>query len=455
MSTRYVFWRTPEGKPYRGTDGKHAPVELLAETGRISRVSPDGKVSWVGFAFQRLTLALKLSSVVICPQGEELNEFDAWGILKDALADVIKSLGGNQPLKTTEVLKVADSKAAAHFRKREAPYILVSSLSVESLPFSRAQIAGCRIEALSSRGKYAYPDTAKSTGIPAIAGHIKSSQYQLVRVQTSGRTALEAVDKAFRALNLLRGLLSLFATYGSWAITFGRIRQEPLGVIHTGPVHTLHHPDGELVGDFYWYERVLREDGKLFKPSGGWGEIEKQRRRAMNQLSRLRFRKDIEELIIRYATALDQTDHDVGFLQMWSILEKLTHTTGANYDETLKRTLWIFSDRPVAKDFLECVRLRRNLLVHAARSSEEPDQASYLIKTFIDPHLVHLMSNIFGVESIEEYGQHLSLPTDLNTLRRNRRWAEKAIRFLHKQTTTKAKRNLGTVDRVDGSTLDT
>jgi hypothetical protein len=59
----------------------------------------------------------------------------------------------------------------------------------------------------------------------------------------------------------------------------------------------------------------------------------------------------------------------------------------------------------------------------------EQDQASYLIKSFVDPHLDNLIRNNFNVKSIEEYGQFLSLPTDLDTLKRNKKWYEKAIKF--------------------------
>jgi len=152
----------------------------------------------------------------------------------------------------------------------------------------------------------------------------------------------------------------------------------------------------------------------------------------------LSYRKELEDLILRYAAALDQTDHNVALLQMWSILERLTNTVGAHHDETVRRTVWLFKDKDLARNLLDCVRLQRNLYVHAARSAEKPDQATYLIKTFVDPHLFSLIRNDLKVTSLEEYGQHLSLPTDVTTLHRNKRWFAKAIRILGN---TKGSRN--------------
>lgn len=435
MSKRYVFWRTPEGKPYRGTDGKFAPREALAEFGRTARVN-QGQVSWTGFDVVRLDLAIKLSAAVISPSGEALGEIDAWSIVRPALTEAVKKKGGSHPLEAKEVAQIADRIAGEYFRKPEASYELVSSLSVQSLPFKRARVAGCTIRPLASRRDYAYPDHIDSRGGPVIAKHIQSSRYQPVGVKTRGRSPCAAADRAFRALSLLRGLWSLHATYGSWSMGFGGPRRPPIGVIHTGPIHTLHHPDKALVGDYYWYERAASEDLKLFAPSKGWHKIERFRKWAINRIRILPFGKDIEALIIRYIIALDQSDHDVAFLQMWSILERLTNTVGANYDETVRRAVWPFSDRDLAKNLLDCARLQRNLYVHAAKSAEEPDQVSYLMKSFVDHHLINLIRNDFAVMSLEEYGQYLSLPTDVTTLARNRKWATRAIRFLTSKAPT-------------------
>jgi len=426
----------PNGRPYRGTDGKYAPVELLSAFGKISYVNSEGKMCSTDFFIQRLIVGLKLASVVVCHDGEELNEADAWTILKSALIDVVKKKGGKQPLNTNEVLKAADGKAADFFRTQKAQYLLVSSLSIESMPVTRVGIAGCWIESLLSRRRYPYPACIRSDVYPEITRQIESSKGKLVRVRTSGRTIYEAVDNALHALSLLRGLWLLFAIYKSWSI-FGTAQKKPIGVIHAGPVHTLHHLDGKLATKLFWYERGSSSRRELFQPRYGWKMIEKHRRLAMRRLRRLPFRKDLEDLIIRYVNALDQSDHDVAFLQMWSILEKLTNTIGANYDKTLKRTVWLYNDRRIAREFLECARLQRNLYVHAAHSTEEPDQAAYLIKSFVDPHLVRLIRNDFGVTSLEEYGQLLSLPTDVKILKRDKLWIAKALRIVRKQLAKK------------------
>lgn len=103
---------------------------------------------------------------------------------------------------------------------------------------------------------------------------------------------------------------------------------------------------------------------------------------------------------------------------MWSILESLTDTVGARYDETIKRVLWPFEDRQLSRELLEYLRTYRNQYVHAARSDDNRDQVAMLIKAFIDPHLVALIRNDFQVDTIKEYARCLSLPTSQSELRK-------------------------------------
>ncbi len=432
MAKRYVFWRKPDGKAYRGADGKYSPLSLLNELGKACSVTQKGDVSWPSFAFFRFEAALKFASVVMGPEGDELNEEDSNSIIAASLIDAIKKKGGSQPLTSNEVLKLADVKAAEYFRKPRNHYSLISGLSVTALPFKSIALSGCQIETLSSRKRYPYPERIRRGADLNVKHLLESSRNKPVLVKTSGRTIFEAAHGAFRALNFLCGLWSLYATYGTWSVSFGP-RKDPIGIITSGPVYTLHKPDGTLATDIFWHERTSRAINKLFSPKNGWDRIERNRRRAARRINRLPYRKDIEDLIVRYEIALEQVDHDVAFLHMWSILEKITNTIGANYDETISRAIWPYEDRLIAKEILECVRLQRNLYVHAARSSDTPDQAAYLTKAFVDAHLLRLIRNDFCISNLEEYAQYLSLPTNIGALNQERKRIEKALQIVGKK----------------------
>jgi hypothetical protein len=246
-----------------------------------------------------------------------------------------------------------------------------------------------------------------------------------------GRSIHEGAEKALNALHLLRAIWSLAATMGRWAMRFGGPARRPIGIIHTGPFHTLHLPDGRAADEnYYWYDPDYTGDQELFNGSGRWPQIDKYRRWAMRRFRRLPYRRDLEEVLLRYIDALDQSNPNVSFLQMWGILEKITNTVGAQYDETIKRATRVYgkADRLLMKDLLGTLRLRRNQYVHSGKNNQESTDVSFLVKSFVDPHLGRLIQNQLSFQSLQEYGEHLALPTDIKTLKRMRKWSAQALR---------------------------
>ena len=441
MVKRYTFFRMPSGKPYRGTDGKFIPNHLLSEIGTTATLNSEGSVQWANINITKFRVSLRSAIIVLDPSGEDLNESDSWNIVWEALIAILKRAPG-KPVDPTVLTLESDKLAAAFFRKPLMKYVLISSLSITDLPAKTMRVWGCTVSSLESRVKqFPLPNILSSHMLASpFSDHLKSSRYRLVKVSTEGRSIQSATDNALNSLNLLRGLWSLFATYGSWTMRFGSPPRKPIGVIHTGPIHTLHFTDGRPVNDdLYWYEPSYTQEQELFKSSNRWEQIEKDRRWAMRKLTVLDYRSDLKALLIRYAVALDQPDMEAAFLLMWSILEKITNTIGTNYDEMIKRTIWSYTsaDRPLAQDILESIRHRRNQYVHSGKTGEYSDQAAYLIKSFVDPHLLKLISNPFKIRILEEYGEFLALPTNVATLEQRRRKLSQALRVLNKKNNIK------------------
>lgn len=389
MAKQYTYFRRPNGKPYRGTDGKYAPINLLSQIGKMATLNAEGIIQWTDLSIMTFEVAFRSTFVVLDSVGQELNESDAWSIVRGALRAVLKRAPG-KPVNAKILLCESDKLAAAFFRKPATNYVLVSSLSIADLPAKNIKVQSCSVSALKSRQKrFPLPTTLSVHGHGSpFSDHLRSSKYRLVKVTTEGRSIHQAADKALNSLNLLRGLWSLFATYGSSTMRFGSLLRKPIGVIHTGPIHTLHFADGRPVdNDLYWYEPTFTQEQELFKYGNRWEEIEKNRRWATRRLASLDYRSDLEALLIRYAGALDQPDMEVAFLHMWSILERITDTVGSNYDEMIKRVVWSYwdMDRPVARDILQTIRYRRNEYVHSGKVGRDGDQAAYLIKSLWTP----------------------------------------------------------------------
>ena len=71
--------------------------------------------------------------------------------------------------------------------------------------------------------------------------------------------------------------------------------------------------------------------------------------------------------------------------------------------------------------------MRRNQFVHSAVSSNARDQLCYITKSFVDNHLTFLIQNAYGVNSLSEHGEFLSLPHDTKRLEQMRDWYQRAF----------------------------
>lgn len=439
MSARYAFYRDSTGRPYKREDGKHAPTHLLAEMGKCSVLNPDGKIGWkVG----RVDFDVLRSSIVIVSlDDEELNERDANHLVWQALADTAKRDIG-EPLKAKDVLVACDARAAAFFRRPLNDYALLTSMSLASFSAKNINVRGSVVRSFATRPtRFVLPKVLESRHHRnRFAEHLEKTNYRWVTISTQGRTITEGLNLALDNLGLLRALWSFGITLHRRSLSFFPSDRRRLGVIHAGPLQTLHHPDGSpATDDFYWYDPDFSEEQPVFKNDKVWDRLEKDRKWALGRLRRLPYGNDLRLLFIRYLAALDQINPNVAFLQLWAILEKLTNTVGSNYDETIKRTSWIFEDdyRLEIRETLEILRHHRNRYVHAGNTGSENTETAALLKTIIDPHLVRLLNNTFRVGSLAEYGERLSLPAGTKELERLHSWTARALRAIRKESDSK------------------
>ena len=433
MPARYAFFRKPTGEPYKGTDGKHAPFGLLAEIGKASEAHEGGGILWSDMDMWGIMPVLQSVLVIVGPDGEELNDLDSQQLSTQAFhAAAIESPGG--PIKPDVFVKEADDIAAAFFRRPLVEYLLLGSLSVKALPASSIRIRECTISPTRGRGtRWPIPELLqRHSDARNFKEHLDGTRYQLVKVATKGRSIHEAASRAMDALQLLRGFWSLFLTFGARSFSMGMPKKKPLGVIHAGAVYTLHNLDRSIAeGSTYYYDPDLPEDQPLYRDQERLIRTDKQRRNAMKRLAALPYRSELESLLMRYASAMDHTSPEATFLQTWGILERITNTVGAKYDETIDRSVWLFKKarRPFAKDILETLRFHRNQYVHRGKSGLSADQIAYWMKSFVDPHLFKLIGNPFKIKRIEEYGEFLSMPTQVTHLERRIQDFQRALRI--------------------------
>lgn len=439
MGKRYVYWRTPEGKPCKRDDHAPAPRATLATLGSLASIQ-SGTINWTFPNFPHdHYLVLRSATMVITPDRIELNEADSTSIINEAVRSAILEAGGGTPIPPEVFVSHANRLAAEFFRKPLNDLLCVSTLSVGSLPADPVEIWDCKVSELAKHQvDFLYPKSLEdyTTG-ERFDKHFRETQYQRVVVETKGRTPCEVQDKASNALSLLRGLWMLYERHGRRTMHFGLHPYKPLGSIHTGPLHTVHKPDGTLAIDTYWYEPDYFCDHPLFVPDKGWGELEKFRCWALSEMEKHKYKQELYQLLVRLASAYSQIDPNTAFLQLWCILERITDTVGKRYEDTIERTAWFYVNASLVKEQLEHLRYRRNQYVHSSKSDAEMDQIVVMAKGFIEEHLLRLIRNDFNVESFEEYGRFLSLPTNVDILKRRREHLDRAIEIREKKEPSK------------------
>jgi hypothetical protein len=420
MGKRYVFFRNDHGKAHRDDDPqKVAPIELLSIIGKSASIANGNSIAWSTFDIRKWETALRSTYIVFDPDGNELAGEDGWRIFHGALINLIKANPG-VPIKADSLLDKADDCASEFFREvKETSFYLVTSLAVEALPSKLLRVKNCVISPLGpDRKQYPFPEQLVRQVTDSHLGlHLTSSKYLWIKVKVNARTTIGAVEAALEAVNLLRAVWSFLLSYRDWSFSVGGSPSpKSIGTIHLGPLHTLHHLDGtNAEPDLYWYQPEYAEEKELV-PKGHLVRIQKRHRSVFRKMKNSPLRAAMGEVFVRYVTALDNHNLNVTFLELWSLLERLTNTIGGPYDQTIKRIASTYEDRALAKEMLQSLRLARNLYVHSARTPHQTDQVVYMVKYFLDPMLRQLILNHPKAVTLEEFGDFWALPPDENEL---------------------------------------
>jgi hypothetical protein len=412
---RHAYWRRPDGKIHKADDDSYAPTALLRTMGMAATLNAQGNASWPMDKWMHNELAVCSSITLLQPDSTELNEADSNAIVEQAVIQVIKKDGGQKPINPKSLLRCVERIAKSHFAKPTNERLLVSSISVEKCDILPIDMFGSTLN-IVERSNYPFPSALTQIS-SFVSSHVKRSTYTVISASTNEISWNQAFDRGMTAINCLRGIWNLKATFCGGGIGWSTVPKRTwLGVVHVGPIHALYLEDGTSEGECYWHEPDYVEDAKLFKPNEGWDKFNESSKWIFQSIAASPMKADLISLFARYAVALDQRNLDVAFLMLWSLLEKITNTVGSNYDETIKRVVWPFSDRENGQDLLNHMRLRRNQFVHSATTSDARDQLCHMTKRFVDKHLGLLLQNGFSVSSLTEYGEFVSLPHNLSRL---------------------------------------
>lgn len=341
------------------------------------------------------------------------------------------ALGEHQAIEAKPLLAEISKAENAFLRKSPTDYRVVSSLSMCCPKKTRAiTVQGNRIQFYSSYPKqYSREKLSQSAKRSLLAD--EPTNYAWVVVFVKARSVAEAANKGLGTLDLLRGIWNLWINSSKISRFSMGGRPKPVNDILLGPLHSVHNKDGSVANEHvWWYQPDYTEPLKLYDINKNWDKLEDARRKILHQLRHSPFTRLIEDTLVRYTNAMDDTKLQDAFLRLWALLEALTATQNASYKDTVKRASFFYSDREHAAQILNHLRERRNRAVHQGTHIEDSEIIVYQMKRFCEKIMWFLLFHSRKLNSIDEYRQFLDSPPDTAVIDRNMRIMRAAKGFL-------------------------
>jgi len=326
---------------------------LLNEIKSITTIKGN-KVSYNAFRIYELESILE--SHITLP--EKISNISKHSIIKKTIRKVAIKGFDESLFKVT-----LEEEVKNHFKKEEQNFYLLSSLSIDSLPYRKIRINNSEIFIKGN----SYPkEFTKNRNLLLKRKNLNknNTNYLKIIVKTKGKNHIDTFEESLRNLDVFRALVNLTLN-PPLKITFG-LDDKPLNLVRLGEYSTMHFENGETINDNnYWYEPNfyekiyhLKDDFKIhFKKSINWYL------KRIN-LSDKKFNQNICYGLGLYVKAFDEPDKQSCFLKSWTALENLLSTH--KNDIIIKRCLVVYHNesRPLQKTILEAIRNYRNESVH-------------------------------------------------------------------------------------------
>lgn len=392
-------------------NNEYDPGVLVDGLNARKTTDSSGRVGFSGWEVNDYLTVLR-SSVSF---SAKLPEMERRRIINQALFAVAQT--GTVTTKTliAKISKSENSFLALPYKR----FVIATSISIRySDLLTPKQVSGARITfsaSLSKRFERARIGTLERARRNDVTDPPR--KYTQVRVSIRARSESEAATLALDAFDLLRAIWNLALNH----TVMGRTSTRPLRPVNeilTGPLHTLHKPNGETASETYWYEPSFpHKPFDVFDVEDKWKRIRQMESQIRKRLARKKHHWELEDALRGYVRALDQQDFNNTFLSLWSLLERLTNTLLESYKVTVKRAVFLFSDRDFHQQILSHLRSSRNRAVHAGEETEEIETLVYQLKLYIEQLIFFHIYNTFGFSSLRETAEFLDLPPNTSLLK--------------------------------------
>jgi hypothetical protein len=393
------------------------PEIILSKIDSIKKVSPENKVTYLGFDYHE-TIAVLVNMIDFPSQCDGLHQ-------ENIVSRAVNNIAKDNELEDKKVINEINNIVKSELATKEQKYHLLTSISLQPpFPLKNGLVEEVRIRILSKD----YPK--KYSGRNELLNKhsdIKEtpSNYAKVIVSLKEKSAKGAATKALRALDIQRSFWCLFGNYSMEIIGD---QWKPINRIRLGRFHTIHKDSGRVTNNNFWYEPNFSslnlfspKEPKVFTKNSNW---------AMSKLADIPYSTTLKEALLRYVRALDEKDQNVALIRLWSALEVLTAPSETNYDLVTRRCSFLFQDNTYHKQVLEHLREYRNANVHAGDQNERAKSSCYQLQFYFYNLVLFHIRNQGEFSTLDEANSFLDLPPTKEALKNRKRLIEKAISFV-------------------------
>lgn len=282
--------------------------------------------------------------------------------------------------------------------KQKQRYVLLTLVSIpSSVHMSSVRLAGGTITFSDCRPKgFRYSEQMKKR-IDQLGIEEPQTGHSWVRVSVWARDEPEAGDKAFEALNFIRGIWN-FSINRRTGMRFWSLRPI-INQLILGPFMTLHFPNGMPANDQFWFEP---EYGKPAQQ----GPLDWKRIKSDEAFIRKKLRSHgyADTMILAfnlYCRALDHGNLNIAFVRLFSVLELLSRKKNERSDDVINRLKSLFSDRDMAIEYLKHLYEFRNRAVHEAYHSDLAGPVLFQLKRIVETLMLHHLRAPAESQSLE------------------------------------------------------
>jgi len=384
---------------------EYDPELISRRLEKVKRISSDGKVLFN--AFEHSEYVVLLNSMISLD--DEIPEIEKQRIINQATSKA----GAKGVITTKSILGEICKLEREYLSKDKKKFRLITSISISSkCQLPKVYFEGSCIVIHAHLNKASQDSRSKMIND---AKHVISSDlpknYAVVSVSVTARSTAEAADKALEHLDLVRGIWNLWNNSGhTIRISYGK--RSPVNRIILGPIHTLHHDNGNLATESWWYEPQYQGPVNLYDEITKIENMNKYMANFRSHLKKLNYESDIIQAVVRYVRALDSRDWDDSFLRLWGVLEFLTGTLLLSYKVTIRRASYMFADKGYGHQVLSHLRNYRNKYIHAGSASGNIESLMYQLKRYVEALIKFHVGNKFRFSSIAEAAEFMDLPRD-------------------------------------------